>query len=313
MRYNKLHKSTAIALSTVLLAGCGVPGVSGNDEDIFCKVNGIEITKDEYNKFLKQSQALYKGQSVSKDQKDALKDSVKESLIQQALLRSAAEDAGIKVSDKDVDARIDQIQEQLGKDNFAKELKKQGLTEDGLRDNIRNQLLTEAYYKKTTDGIKVSDKEIEQYYKDNKSRFTAQDQRKVAHILVKDKKTAEGLYNQLQGGADFAKLAKANSQDPGTKANGGVLVVTKGQMVPEFEKAAFAGETNNVSQPVKTPFGWHLIKPLENTKKSAGKTLKEAKAEIEQSLKAQKQSQAVAKKLEAERKDADISCEKKED
>ena len=107
------------------------------------------------------------------------------------------------------------------------------------------------------------------YEAEKASRFTTPEQRKASHILVsfgadKDaaKKKAEDLYAQLQKGADFASLAKANSDDTGSKNNGGSLgVVKRGMMVPRFEAALYAlSKGGEISPPVETEFGWHLIR-----------------------------------------------------
>ena len=84
----------------------------------------------------------------------------------------------------------------------------------------------------------------------------------MRHILVKTKAQADDLYAQLQGGADFAALAKKFSEDTGSKANGGKLTISKGQTVAPFDQTAFLLKKNAISKPVKTEFGYHIIQPL---------------------------------------------------
>ncbi len=107
------------------------------------------------------------------------------------------------------------------------------------------------------------------YDAEKATRFTTPEQRKASHILISfgadknaAKKKAEDLYAQLQKGADFAALAKANSDDTGSKNNGGSLgLVKRGMMVPRFETALYAlTKSGEISQPVETEFGWHLIR-----------------------------------------------------
>ena len=88
----------------------------------------------------------------------------------------------------------------------------------------------------------------------------------MRHIVVKTKAKADELYAQLEDGADFAKLAKANSTDKGSAKNGGKLPVQKGTTVAPFDKVAFELETNEISKPVKTTFGWHIIMPISDVK-----------------------------------------------
>ena len=84
----------------------------------------------------------------------------------------------------------------------------------------------------------------------------------MRHILVKTKAKADDIYDQLKGGADFAALAKKYSEDTGSKANGGKLTISKGQTVAPFDQTAFLLKTNEISQPVKTEFGYHVIQPI---------------------------------------------------
>ncbi len=90
---------------------------------------------------------------------------------------------------------------------------------------------------------------------------------KASHILIKDKDEANKVYKELKAGADFATVAKEKSQDPGSGKKGGELGwFGKGQMVPEFEKAAFKGKIGKIQRPVKSQFGWHIIKVEDKTR-----------------------------------------------
>ena len=108
--------------------------------------------------------------------------------------------------------------------------------------------LSDAVYKKVTADAKVTDAEAKAYYDSHSSQYTTPQTRVVRHILVKDKKLADKLYAQLKGGADFATLAKKYSEDPGSKAQGGQLTISKGQTVPEFDKVAFELEERRRSR-----------------------------------------------------------------
>jgi parvulin-like peptidyl-prolyl isomerase len=110
----------------------------------------------------------------------------------------------------------------------------------------------------------------------------------VRHILVKKKALADQLRQQLLGGSDFAKLAKRYSEDPSTKNQGGKLTISKGRQVPEFDKSAFALKTQEISNPVKTPYGWHIIQALGPIKKGSTTPLSQVRAAIRQELVQQK-------------------------
>ncbi|HWS03320.1 MAG TPA: SurA N-terminal domain-containing protein, partial [Gammaproteobacteria bacterium] len=127
-----------------------------------------------------------------------------------------------------------------------------------------------------TKGLTATDAEIEQMYASEKERLTVAEQRRARHILIKAEegaskdavagaqKQAEDLVKRLRAGEDFAKLAKEFSQDPGSAAEGGDLgLFGKGMMVPEFDEATFSLAKDTISDPVRSPFGFHIIQVTE--------------------------------------------------
>jgi len=118
-------------------------------------------------------------------------------------------------------------------------------------------------------GIQISDSQLRAAYNDRQADFQTPERVQARHILLKSdasndaviKAKAEALLKQIQGGADFEKLAKEKSEDPGSAVNGGELGwITRGQMVPEFEKATFALKVGETSGLVKTNYGYHIIR-----------------------------------------------------
>jgi len=115
--------------------------------------------------------------------------------------------------------------------------------------------------KQITKGVQVDEDELFNFYEDEKERFTTEEERRAQHILVESKKQAEQIITQLNTGADFSKLARIHSQDIGSKDAGGDLgLFTLGVMMPEFETKVFSMEVDELSAPVKTEFGYHVIK-----------------------------------------------------
>ncbi len=160
-------------------------------------------------------------------------------------------------------------------------------------------------------SIVVSADDVAKYYADNKSRFVTKEERKASHILItvakeaKDdvKKAAEdkanGLLAQIKKTPkDFADLAKKNSQDPGSGANGGDLgYFSRGMMVPAFDKAVFGGNKDELLGPILTDFGYHIIR-VTDVKPEKGKSLADATPEIEGEIKKQKASRKYAELAE---------------
>lgn len=164
---------------------------------------------------------------------------------------------------------------------------------------------------KVRETVQVPDADVEAFYTQNKAQYTTEGRVRASHILLKTegkdeaavKAKAEALLAQVKApGADFAALAKANSEDEGSAVNGGDLnYFGKGQMVPEFEQAAFALKANEVSGLVKTTFGFHIIKVIDSQPETS-RPVAEVKPEIVDQLKwqkAQQEAEQVAKAMEA--------------
>jgi len=163
-----------------------------------------------------------------------------------------------------------------------------------------DSVLANALQRQVSDEVKPDDAAMQAYYDAHKSQY---EQVKASHIRIRYKDSqvpvrpnekdlteeealakAQDVEKQLAGGGDFAAIAKANSDDTGTATNGGALPpFTRGQMVPEFEQAVFSQQVGKISDPVKTKYGYHIIKVEERT----SKTFEEAKPEIEKQLKPQ--------------------------
>jgi len=172
-----------------------------------------------------------------------------------------------------------------------------------VRDDVMAQLISEQIFKKVSADAKVSDGDVKAYYEKNKSQYGVPEQRVIAHILVKNKALADKLYTQIQNGANFAQLAKKYSQDPGSKKQGGKLTISKGQTVAPFDQTAFLMHTGQVSHPVKTEFGYHIIKALGPIKPAKMTPFAQVKESIRQQLLQQKRNDAMTKWVDKVKKD----------
>jgi foldase protein PrsA len=303
-----------LALLLCALAAVGLAGCGGDEEvpaDAVAVVDGQQIARSDYEALLSQAKKSYKNQkrefpAAGSQEFQTLRNQAVQFLVQREQFEQEASDMDVDVTDKQIDARLEQIQKQYfggDKKKYEKQLKEQGLSEKQVRNDIRAQIISEKIFEQVTKDVKVTDADIAAYYEKNKAQYSQPESRDVRHILVKTKKQADELYAQLQGGADFAALAKKYSEDTGSKANGGKLTISQGQTVAPFDKVAFQLKKNEISQPVKTEFGYHIIQPLSDEKAAKVTPLKDVKESIRQQLGQTKKNEAMTKWVDELKKD----------
>jgi foldase protein PrsA len=307
LRFLALFAVAVIGVASAAGCGNGKKSVGANDVAV---VGNCVISKEKFNRLLNQARNSYKAQKqtfpdVGTQQYTALVKQAMQFLVQRCEFNQKADDLDVKVTDADVDKQLQTIKAQyFGKGGrcdatcekkYQAQITKQGLNEKQVREDVQASVVQNKLYTKITDGVTVSDKEIDDYYKKNKQQYVQPESRDVRHILVKKKALADQLYQQLKSGGNFAALAKKYSEDPGTKSTGGKLTISKGRQVPEFDKAAFALKVNELSKPIKTQYGWHIIQALTATKKASKTPLTEVRAAIRQQLLQQKKQEAMKK------------------
>jgi parvulin-like peptidyl-prolyl isomerase len=291
-----------VAALAAVLAGCGGGGGGGSvPGDAVAKVGGTSITQQQFNDLIDQAKRSYKTNKkkfppAGSTEYQTLKNQAVQYLVQRVEFSQEADKLGVTVADKDIAARLAQIKKQYfggSESRYKKQLAQQGLTDAQVRDDVNAQLVQEKIFKKVTGNVKVSDADAKAYYDQHQSQYGVPEQRDVAHILVKTKSLADKLYNRIKAGEDFSKLAKQYSQDPGSKKVGGKLTISKGQTVGPFDQTAFLLGTGQVSRPVKTTFGYHIIKALGPIKQSKTTPFSKVKASIKQQLLQQKRNEAM--------------------
>jgi foldase protein PrsA len=287
-------------LLVALLAACGGGGGNGNvPASAIATVNGTPITKASFTSLLTVACARYKAQGqpcpkVGTPTYASLRDSAVKFLVQQEEMQQEADKLGVSVTQN----KKSYYQGSQKKLDAA--LKKDDITLAQLEQyELRPNLLGQDLQNKVTANVKVSDAAAQKYYDANKSSFTTPKTREVRHILVSDKGLADTIETKLKNGASFAALAKKYSKDTGSAAHGGKLCVAHGgtsgacqQTVPPFDKAAFSLKTNEISQPVKSVYGYHIIQALAAVKPAHTQTFTEVKTQIEANLASQQKQTA---------------------
>jgi foldase protein PrsA len=300
----------------VLAAGCSGFGVRNQDA---ATVNGVGIPTDRLTEMTKaqlgqqQAQQQQQGQQASQDIEGATRQAL-EGLIQFQLVLDGVKKAGITIQESDVDARMEQLKQQVAAQgqNYEELLQTRQLSEQVLRDQQRVQL--------AVDLIAVK---LVPYSPDTQLRATL-DKRKndflevhVRHVLVKDKATAERVRQELVASGDWSGVAKQRSIDTQSKDKAGDLgFIAKGATVKEFETAEYAlagqgdckGETSGscsspISQPVKTQFGFHVLQVVGVRLPSLNNDLR---AKLEPAVKERRQ-QAVQRWFDEQVKQADVT------
>lgn len=183
-----------------------------------------------------------------------------------------------EATDEEIEERIQSYKDQMG-DQFEAQLEMYGYTDETFKDFITFQILQE----KAIKDFEVTDEEVKAYYDQASKELEA------SHILVESPEEAQAIYEQLRAGGDFAAIATEKSKDPGSAAKGGELGwFTVGTMVPEFNDAAYALEVGEISEPVQTQHGFHIIKLTNKRDVEGYGTLEEKKEEIITAIKDQK-------------------------
>jgi parvulin-like peptidyl-prolyl isomerase len=308
-----MKTSVLLALTSLALvaAGCGGTSTARLGSDDAAVVGSKQVTKEQFQSLMGRAKKSYDAQkrpfpkpgSIEYEQ---LKGQAITFLVQRAEFEQEADNMGIDITDERVDKRISQLKKQFyggSEERYKKTLEQQGLTEDQAKGEVRAQLVSEELFKKVTEDVKVSKEEIKSYYDSHKSQYGQPESREVRHILVPKKGLADKLYAQLKGGANFAALAKRYSKDPGSASNGGKLTVSRGQTVPEFDKTAFKLKKGEISPPIKTQYGYHIIQALSDIKPAASTPLSKVEASIKQQLEQQQKNEAMTKWVEDTKKD----------
>ena len=291
-----------------------------NPSEVAVTVNGIKITEGQVETAIAPHLRRYtaSGSQLPPGMLNQLKLQVRpmalDQLVLEILLEAEIQKVNIKVTEQDVIDHLTEIAARQRPPMTLEEFKKRLATVGQNFEEIKKQLMESngIKYKKLIDSkiagkVKVTDKDIEKYYNDNKKKFENPELCRASHILISPDKTqaatdpngakekakakAEELLKKLKTDkADFATLARENSSDTFSATKGGDLgFFKKGRMVPPFEKAAFSMKPGEISDVVESEFGFHIIRTEEL--KPAGITpFEEAKADVRQTLVQEQQS-----------------------
>ena len=280
--------SLAVAAAIALLPLAGSAQTPANKEagkgaaaelfpdKVIAKGKGLEIKRSQLDEALISIKAS-QGGNIPPEQMGMLETQVLDQIVTLQLLLGKATDADRQAGKELAAKRLANVKERAGSDdNLARQLKSVGLSVERLQQKLTEEATAESALLREL-KVNVTDDDVKKFYDGNPTQFEQAEMVRASHVLIstKDSKTgedlsedakkeklklAQGIVEKARKGEDFAKLAKEYSDDPGSKDKGGEYTFPRGQMVPEFESAAFSLKTNQVSDLVTTQFGYHIIK-----------------------------------------------------
>lgn len=284
---------------------------------------GVKVTRSMLDDELVniKAAAAAQGKTIPPQRMKLLEAEVLERLIGRQLLNQRATEADKTEGAENAKKALARILENTGGDEaLARQLLTVGMSLADLKTKLNDESVAEAVLQREI-KFEVSDDDVKKFYDENPSQFEQPELVHAAHILIgtRDKdggemsdekkkvqrKLAEDLLKRAKAGEDFGKLAKDYSEDPGSKDKGGEYTFPRGQMVPEFEAAAFSMEAGKISDIVTTQFGYHIIKTIE--KKPAKKIqLSDVGQEVKLGLKRQGVMKQIPAYIDGIKKDASV-------
>lgn len=299
----EIRKNMKIILIIVIAAfgvsifyGLGQYRSSQKTKYYIAEINGVGISYDQWQVTFQNAISRYDNKTISSmDQPtiNSLKNNILKQMINSELLFQQAKKEKVKISKNDIDSEIDKIKENFSSpEEFDNALKANNITLNQFQDEIKRQLMINYVLGEAKNKINITDEELLEYFNKNKDSFFEPEKVHALHILVKTEEEANNILNKLKEGIiDFAELAKEKSIDQSAKNGGDLGFFARGQMVKEFEDAAFSLKPGEISDVVKTEFGYHIIKCIEK-KEAHNPTFEEVKENINNILKNQKEIEA---------------------
>lgn len=261
----KNRKWIYIIIGAMLMIGIGA-AIFFTPKNLAAKVDGDEISMDELHE-----------QLVSQYGTNTLDTLITNNIIDQEMKKE-----DIKISQAEIDEEMTAYMDSYGgEEAFNQIIAANGIEASAVEKDIKMYLASK---KLVEPRIEITDDEMNEYFEENKDSYAQAEQVEASHILVEDEETANEVLQKLNGGADFAELASEYSTDTATAESGGELgYFGRGEMAEAFEEVAFSQEADTISEPVKTEFGFHIIKTT-GKKEAKDAVFEDVKDEVKTAL-----------------------------
>ncbi len=259
-----------VIIAAIIAIAAVYIGLTGSDANTaVATVGGEKITKAELYATLVEQ---YGAQTL-------------ENMVIDKIAEIETKKANVNISEDEIQKEMNSIFEAYGgQETFNMQMQQSGMTEADLKEDIISYLKT---LKLLEPRIKVTEEDIKTYFEENKDTLAQSEQVEASHILVDDEATAIEVKKKLDEGKDFAELAAEYSKDSSAQSGGELGYFGRGDMVEPFEAAAFSLNIDEISDPVKSEFGYHIIK-LTGRKEAQEASLENNRTEIEETLKNEK-------------------------
>ncbi len=279
---NLVKVTSTILVSAMFLTGCGAGG------NTVAKVNGDKISGEEFSEnfdLIKQNYEAQYGPEFLEQElpeggtvEDGLKEQVLDKLIIEEIIMQKGEEEELIATDEEVNEEVKGFKEMVGgQEGFDEFLEGNDMDEDDFKTGIKKDLTVEKYRDEFLEGLEIEEKDLKEHYEANKDKF---DTVEASHILVEKEEEAQEILKELEDGAEFGKLAEKSIEPDAAEREGDLGYFVRGQLVPEFEEAAFKLKVDEVSAPVKTEHGYHIIK-VTDKKDTFDKVKEEVKEDLE--------------------------------
>jgi parvulin-like peptidyl-prolyl isomerase len=281
-----LVSGVAVALLASLLLSVNVAAEEAPGAKVIVTINDQQITEKDLARELERPDLKATLESIKDDSKTTqrFKNAVVSSIIDRELLLSAARKSQV-VKSEEIKKELDTlIEQQGGRNQIEPVLKTYGTTWDTFIKGMNERVTIEKYIAADLlQNVTITDDSLKKEFAEHPERYAIPELVQARHILVRLQPTAtqaeqdaalkkaQAIYSRVTAaGADFTKIAQETSEDETTKTKGGDLGrFQKGMMVPEFEQASFSLKKGEISKPIKTAFGYHIIKVEEHTQSEA--------------------------------------------
>ncbi|WP_447890349.1 peptidylprolyl isomerase [Pseudomonas hormoni] len=259
----------------LILISMWVPVAFASNGPAAARVNGEEISEFRLERYFAEyleDQGRALGSIRNPKAYKQLRQKALDALIDREVLWQEALKRGVVISDATVQRQVEQTRQAIGgAEKFARRLEDAGFDEAGFAEYTRRELAAQQVFAELTQVSGPDEKQVRAFYEEHRAEMTRPEEVQARHILIKvpqgaDTTTVEAarlrlveMQVKISQGADFADVARTGSEDASASQGGNLGYFPRGRMLPEFEAAAFALAPGGVSEPVRTPLGWHLI------------------------------------------------------